>query len=72
LIDVKSLQNNTALKVSIVDEKVSITNSPVAGSGDQLVQLLFIQATDLSAAIQIASKMPQVQAGPIEVRPLVE
>jgi hypothetical protein len=72
LIDVKGLQNNTALTVRIVNGKVSLSDGPVAGSREQLIKLLFIQARDLNAAIQIASKMPQARAGPIEVRPIVE
>ncbi len=72
LIDVKGLQNNTALTVRIVNGKVSLTDGPVAGSQEQLIQLLFIQARDLNAAIQIASKMPQARGGPIEVRPIVD
>lgn len=72
LIDVKDLQNNTTLTVRIVNGKISLTDGPVAGSQEQLIQLLFIQASDLNAAIQIASKMPQAQAGPIEVRPIME
>jgi len=72
LIDVKDLQNNTALTVRIVNGKVSLTDGPVAGSQQQLIQLLFIQASDLNAAIQIASKMPQARGGSIEVRPIME
>jgi len=72
LMDVKSLQNNTALTVRILNGKVSLSDGPVAGNQEQLIQLLFIQARDLNAAIQIASQMPQAQAGPIEVRPVVE
>jgi hypothetical protein len=37
-----------------------------------IIQLLFIQTRDLNTAIQIASKMPQAQAGSIEVSSLVE
>jgi hypothetical protein len=72
LMDVKSLQNNTALTVRILNGKVSLTDGPVAGNQEQLIQLLFIQARDLNAAIQIASQMPQARAGPIEVRLVVE
>jgi hypothetical protein len=71
LIDVKSLQNDTALTVKFVKGKVFLTDGPVAGSQIQLIQLLFIQASDLNAAIQIASKMPQARAGLIEVRLIV-
>lgn len=72
LIQVQDLQNNSALTVRVVDGRLSLTDGPAAGSQGQLIQLLFIQARDLNTAIQIASKMPQAQAGSIEVRPLVE
>lgn len=72
LTDVKGLQNNTALTLRIVNGKVSLSDGPVAGGQERLIQLLFIQARDLNAAIQIASKMPQARAGPIEVRPVEE
>jgi hypothetical protein len=72
LVDVRDLQNNTALTVRIVDGEVAITDGPALGDREQLIQLLFIQATDLNAAIQIASKLPQAHGGPIEVRPVVE
>ena len=72
LIQVQDLQNNSALTVRVVDGRLSLTDGPAAGSQGQLIQLLFIQARDLNTALQIASKMPQAQAGSIEVRPLVE
>lgn len=72
LIDIKHLPNNTALTVRIVAGKMSLADVPVQGIQEQLIQLLFIQATDLNVAIQIASKLPHAQGGPIEVRPIVE
>ena len=72
LIDIQGLQDNTALTLRIVDGNPSLTDGPMLAGQEQLVQLLFIQARDLNAAIQIASQMPQARAGPIEVRPIVE
>jgi hypothetical protein len=72
LLDVRDLQTDGALTVSVVDGRLSLTDGPAAGSQGQLIQLLFIQARDLNTAIQIASKLPQAQAGAIEVRPLAE
>ncbi|MGZ9167010.1 MAG: YciI family protein [Anaerolineales bacterium] len=72
LIDVQGLQNNTALTVRIVDGNVSLTDGPVQGGQEQLIQLLIIQARDLNTAIQIASQMPQARGVPIEVRPIAE
>jgi hypothetical protein len=72
LIDVKGLQNNSILTVRVVNGKTVLTDDSPSGSPEQLIRLLFIQARDLNAAIQIASQMPQARAGPIEVRPIVE
>ncbi len=36
----------------------------------QLTNLFIIKASDLNEAIQVASKLPQAQHGPIEVRPI--
>ena len=71
LIDIRSVQDSAALTVRIVNGQLSLTDGSSAGSQEQLTQLLFIHAKDLNAAIQITSKMPQAQAGPIEVRPIV-
>ena len=72
LIDVRDLQNDGTLTVRVLDGRLSLTDGSAARSQGPLIQLLFIQARDLNTAIQIASKMPQAQAGVIEVRPLAE
>jgi hypothetical protein len=36
------------------------------------VQLLFLEARNLNAAIQIAAKLPQARGGAIDVRSVVE
>lgn len=72
LIDVHRLEEHSALTLRIVDGKISLREGPLTGNAEQLIQLLFIQARDLNAGIQIASQMPHARAGPIEVRPIVE
>jgi hypothetical protein len=72
LIEVQALQTDSALTLRVVDGRLSLTDGPAAGSQGQFIQLLFIQARGLNTAIQIASKIPQAQAGAIEVRPFVE
>ena len=37
-------------------------------SHERIMQILFTQARDLTAALQIAAKLPQAQRGHIEVR----
>jgi hypothetical protein len=70
LIDRRNLQNQAALTVQIENDQVSLGDGPVCGCQEKLVELLTIEARDLNAAIQIAATMPQVRAGPIEVRPV--
>jgi len=72
LIDAWDIQNTAALTVRIVDDAVSITDGPAAKGRERLIEILFIEARDLNAAVQLASKMPQAREGPIEVRTLVE
>ena len=63
---------HTAITVRVVNGMVSVTESPVIETKGQLSRLFFINARDLNEAIQVASKMPQVRSGPIEVRPIME
>jgi hypothetical protein len=72
LIDSADLQNDGALTIRTVNGELSLTEGPTVGSGDRLTSILLIQARDLNAAIHIVSQMPQVQGGPIEVRPVAE
>ena len=72
LIDAKGLNKDSAVTVRIVDDEKSVLDSPEAEEQEQLFQILFIQARDLNAAIQIASQLPQARAGAIEVRPVIE
>lgn len=69
LLDVQNLEQ-TALTLKRVNDHLSLVDDPVSGNRVQLVQLFFIQARDLNGAIQLASQMPQMQGGPIEVRQL--
>ncbi len=71
LIGVQRLENNPAITIKIVDGHPSFNSGPAAGEQNQLIQLLFLQARDLNAAIQIASQMPHARAGTIEVRPVL-
>lgn len=72
LIGIQRLEDNTTLTVKFVDGHPSLTNGSASGQQKQLIQLLFIHARDLNAAIQIASQMPHARAGAIEVRPIME
>jgi hypothetical protein len=65
-------KDSTAIAVQILDGRLSFTDSPFISTKGLSVRLFFIQARDLNAAIQIASKMPQAHQGFIEVRPILE
>jgi hypothetical protein len=51
---------------------VSITDGPYAETEEQLGGIWMLEADDLNHAIQLMSKHPAVQAGPIEIRPAAE
>jgi len=72
LIEVTQIEDNAVLTVKIMAGRMTLADGPACECHEQLRELLFIQASDLNAAIQIALKLPQVQVGSIEVRPIVE
>jgi hypothetical protein len=60
----------TATTVRMRNGKMSITDGPFAETKEQLAGFYMIEARDLNEAIQIASKIPPVKVGSIEVRPI--
>ena len=52
--------------------QVLISDGPFTETREQLGGYYLIEAHDLNDAIRIASKMPQMRTGTIEVRPLRE
>ena len=52
--------------------KVSTTDGPFAETKEQLGGFYLIEAKDLNDAVQVASRIPSVRFGSIEVRPIVE
>jgi len=50
--------------------QVLISDGPYAETREQIGGYYLIEANDLNDAIRIASKMPQVRTGTIEIRPL--
>jgi hypothetical protein len=61
-----------ATTVRIRNGKVSITDGPFAETNEQIGGFLLIEARDLNEAIQLASKIPPIRLGGIEVRPIKE
>jgi hypothetical protein len=63
---------HTATTVRVRHEKVSVTDGPFAETEEQLAGLYLIQAADLDEALGIASKIPPLRLGSVEVRPVRE
>ena len=61
---------HTATTVRIRNGKVSTTDGPFAETKEQLGGYYLIDAKDLNDAIQVASRIPSVRSGSIEVRPI--
>ena len=52
--------------------RISRTDGPIVETKEQLGGFILIEADDLNAAIQIASKVPLARVGSIEVRPIAK
>jgi hypothetical protein len=71
LIEAQALQPvETATTVRVRNNKLSTTDGPFAETKEQLGGFVFIEASDLNDALQIASKIPSAKLGTIEVRPI--
>jgi hypothetical protein len=72
LLSVNGLQSSRAAStVRIHDGRLSVSDGPCAETAEQLMGIFTIDARDLNEAIQVAARMPQARAGPIEVRPIL-
>jgi hypothetical protein len=63
---------SAATTVRLRNGKVSITDGPFAETNEQIGGFILIDAKDLNEAIQIASNIPSIRLGGIEVRPIKE
>lgn len=52
--------------------KVSVTDGPFAETTEQIGGFILIDARDLNEAIQLASQIPAVRFGGVEIRPIKE
>src|SRR5882762_2224422 len=66
----ESARAATTLRVR--NGKVSVTDGPFAETNEQIGGFILIEAKDLNEAIQLASKIPVIRLGAIEVRPIKE
>jgi hypothetical protein len=73
LIAAQALESvSTATVVRVRGDKVSVTDGPFAETNEQIGGFLLIEAQDLNEAIQLASKVPVIRLGGIEIRPIKE
>jgi hypothetical protein len=63
---------HAATTVRLRNGKVSVTDGPFAETNEQIGGFILIEAQDLNEAIQLASKIPPIRLGGIEVRPVKE
>ena len=62
----------TATTLRTRNGRMSTTDGPFAETKEQLGGFYLIEARDLNDAIQVASKIPSVRTGSIEVRPVID
>jgi hypothetical protein len=62
----------TATTVRVRSGKVSVTDGPFVETNEVVGGFILVEARDLNEAISLASKMPAVSLGAIEIRPVRE
>lgn len=62
---------STATSVRVREGKRMVTDGPFAETREQLGGYFLIDAKDLDAAINVASRIPAAKWGTVEVRPIV-
>jgi hypothetical protein len=62
----------TATTVRMRNGRASLTDGPFAETKEVLGGFYVIEARDLNAAIQVASRSPSLRIGSVEVRPIDE
>ena len=73
LLAAQALQSvETATTVRLRNGKISITDGPFAETNEQVGGFILIEAKDLNEAIQLASQIPAIRLGAVEVRPVKE
>jgi len=62
----------TATTVKLRGGRKIVTDGPFAEAREQLGGYFLIEASDLDAAIGIATRIPAARRGSVEIRPIVE
>jgi len=60
----------TATTVRVRGGNVSVTDGPFAETNEQIAGFVLIETQDLNEAIRVASRIPPVRLGGVEVRPM--
>lgn len=63
---------SAATTIRLRKGKVSLTDGPFAETNEQVGGFILIEAKDLNEAIQLASRIPGIRFGAVEVRPVRE
>jgi hypothetical protein len=61
----------TATTVRVRGGKVLVTDGPFTETNEQIGGFVLIEARDLNEAIRVASRIPPVRLGGVEVRPMM-
>jgi hypothetical protein len=61
-----------ATSVRVREGKRFITDGPFAETREQLGGYYLVDASDLDEAINIASRIPMIRKGTVEIRPVIE
>lgn len=73
LLAAQALQGvETATTIRSTGGKISVTDGPFIETNEQIGGFVLIEAHDLDEAIELASKIPPMRLGCIEVRPIME
>lgn len=62
----------TATSLRVRNGKPLITDGPFAETHEQLGGYFLIEARDLNAAINVASRIPAARLGTVEIRPVID
>ena len=60
----------SATTIRVRSGKVALTDGPFAETNEQIGGFILIEAKDLNEAIQVASHIPAIRLGGVEVRPV--
>ncbi len=63
---------STATSVRLREGKRLVTDGPFAETREQLGGYFLVDAEDLDAAINIATRIPAARLGTVEIRPIIE